>query len=159
MFRWLLNVHNVPVVDNTTTGSSSSTDLPQPVGKNVMTIEYNNNNIGIFFIVIVVIISAVLLFWYLWRVNKEDKTKNSQTDEKNTQEYEIPSDEGSISTEQDSFSCIICNEKTDAKHFCKNCYEKYKNSSLIVKIINCEKVNIIDESPIVQTKEIFEEEP
>ena len=159
MFRWLLNVHNVPVVDNISGNTNGNSGIPQPVNTTVTTIEYNNDNIGIFFIVIVAIISAVLLFWYLWRVNKEDKIKKSQTDEKNTQEYEIPSDEGSISTEQDSFSCIICNEKTDAKHFCKNCYEKYKNSSLIVKIINCEKVNIIDESPIVQTKEIFEEEP
>lgn len=41
--------------------------------------------------------------------------------------------------------CIICDEPSNGKHFCLDCYHKYKNRSLDIRITNCSTVKIMDD--------------
>lgn len=43
-------------------------------------------------------------------------------------------------------SCLICGKESNGKHFCKECYNKYKSKVLLIKISNCEKSELQDES-------------
>ncbi|MBO5439542.1 MAG: hypothetical protein J6J11_01995 [Treponema sp.] len=42
--------------------------------------------------------------------------------------------------------CILCGEDANGYLFCKSCYRKYKDQSILVKIDNCEDFEIIDEN-------------
>lgn len=42
-------------------------------------------------------------------------------------------------------TCIICGEPSNGKHFCLNCYRKYKDRSIDVRILNCRDTIVIDE--------------
>ncbi len=35
-------------------------------------------------------------------------------------------------------TCIICDELSNGKHFCLNCYRRYKNKEILLKISKCE---------------------
>ena len=40
--------------------------------------------------------------------------------------------------------CIICKEPSNGKHFCRNCYFKYKEQAIDIRIKNCIDSEIID---------------
>lgn len=43
--------------------------------------------------------------------------------------------------------CIICNNEADEGFlFCKNCYFKYKNKVLLLRITNCKNIEVLDSS-------------
>jgi hypothetical protein len=42
-------------------------------------------------------------------------------------------------------TCIICGQPSNGKHFCLNCYHKYKNRSVDIRITNCTTTTIMDE--------------
>ena len=42
-------------------------------------------------------------------------------------------------------TCIICGEDSNGKHFCYNCYSKYKDRSIDIRISNCRDTQVIDE--------------
>lgn len=47
----------------------------------------------------------------------------------------------------DKSKCIICNELTEDNYiFCKNCYYKYKNKTIMLKIKNCKEIILLDDS-------------
>ena len=51
-------------------------------------------------------------------------------------------------TEKESTSdltCIICGEPSNGKHFCLNCYRKYKDRAIDIRIINCKEAIVLDE--------------
>ncbi len=41
--------------------------------------------------------------------------------------------------------CLICGAESNGYHFCKNCYAKYKDHSVDIRIKNCSEVEILDE--------------
>ena len=41
-------------------------------------------------------------------------------------------------------SCLDCGDPSNGYFFCKKCYYKYKNKSVILKITNCNEVEILD---------------
>lgn len=41
-------------------------------------------------------------------------------------------------------TCIICGEPSNGKHFCMNCWKKYKDKSIDIRIIHCKDIEIID---------------
>ena len=43
-----------------------------------------------------------------------------------------------------NISCIICKKPSNGKHFCYDCYSKYKTKSIELKVINCKDTQIID---------------
>lgn len=45
----------------------------------------------------------------------------------------------------DENECILCGEDANGYLFCKSCYRKYKNQSILVKIDNCEDFEVIEE--------------
>ena len=45
----------------------------------------------------------------------------------------------------DELTCIICGEPSNGKHFCIDCYKKYKDRSIDIRITNCRDTQIIDE--------------
>ena len=45
----------------------------------------------------------------------------------------------------DESECILCGDDANGYLFCKSCYRKYKNQSILVKIDNCEEFEIIEE--------------
>lgn len=42
--------------------------------------------------------------------------------------------------------CITCGFHTDGLLFCNNCYKKYKEKEILVKIIKCKNVELLDET-------------
>lgn len=47
-------------------------------------------------------------------------------------------------TEND-LTCIICGEPSNGKHFCYNCWTKYKDKSIDIRITHCNSTQILDE--------------
>lgn len=41
-------------------------------------------------------------------------------------------------------NCLICGKESDGMHFCKDCYYKFKDRSIDIRIINCIKTEILD---------------
>ena len=42
--------------------------------------------------------------------------------------------------------CLTCGKPAEGKMFCKSCYHKYKNKTLLVKISKCDTLEVLDES-------------
>ena len=42
--------------------------------------------------------------------------------------------------------CLTCGNPAEGKMFCKTCYHKYKNKTLLVKITKCDTLEVLDES-------------
>ena len=51
---------------------------------------------------------------------------------------ELPKEETS------ELTCIICGEPSNGKHFCYECYKKYKDRSIDIRIVNCHETEILD---------------
>ncbi len=49
-----------------------------------------------------------------------------------------------IITQKSDLKCIICGEPSNGKHFCLNCYKKYKDKSIDIRITNCITIEILD---------------
>lgn len=47
--------------------------------------------------------------------------------------------------EENELKCIICGSYSNNKHFCYNCWNKYKDKTITVKIKNLTDFNIVDE--------------
>ena len=62
---------------------------------------------------------------------------------------EIQKDEDDFSfskeTSKSNLTCIICGENSNGKHFCRNCYNKYKERSVDIRITHCTDTEILDE--------------
>ena len=52
----------------------------------------------------------------------------------------------SVNTEEPLSECIICKNESNGYLFCKDCYYKYKNKILLLKITNCTDIELMDES-------------
>ena len=50
-----------------------------------------------------------------------------------------------VETSNNELTCIICGEPSNGKHFCLDCYHKYKNRSVDIRITNCSTTKIMDE--------------
>lgn len=46
---------------------------------------------------------------------------------------------------QNELTCIICGQISNGYHFCKDCYKKYKDKSVDLRIKNCTETTILDE--------------
>lgn len=44
-----------------------------------------------------------------------------------------------------SLSCILCGNPSNGKHFCLDCWNKYKDKSIDIRITHCNSVQILDE--------------
>ena len=51
-----------------------------------------------------------------------------------------------IESESQRRKCIICGETANEHLFCRNCYYKYKNKSLLLKVTDCKKFELLDDS-------------
>ncbi|MDE7300695.1 MAG: hypothetical protein K2N47_00850 [Clostridia bacterium] len=40
--------------------------------------------------------------------------------------------------------CIICNQNSNGMHFCRECYAKYRDRSVDIRITNCSETEILD---------------
>ena len=49
-----------------------------------------------------------------------------------------------LSNKLSSIKCVICGELSNGKHYCYNCYTKFKNQSVDIRISKCSDVKIID---------------
>lgn len=47
-------------------------------------------------------------------------------------------------TGTDELTCIICGNPSNGKHFCLECYRKYKDRAIDIRIINCNSTEILD---------------
>lgn len=45
----------------------------------------------------------------------------------------------------DELTCIICGNSSNGKHFCYDCWTKYKEKSIDIRITNCQDVKILDQ--------------
>ena len=47
--------------------------------------------------------------------------------------------------EQDTeITCLICGQPSNGKHFCYDCWKKYKDKAVDIRIMNCKDVKILD---------------
>lgn len=51
-----------------------------------------------------------------------------------------------VKNEEPHHGCILCGKDANEFLFCKSCYQKYKNKSLLLKINKCTEIEILDES-------------
>lgn len=49
-------------------------------------------------------------------------------------------------------NCIICGQVSNGLHFCHNCYTKYKDRSIDIRITHCNETEILDEYGNLQYK-------
>lgn len=47
--------------------------------------------------------------------------------------------------EEPKLACIICGKQTDNKHFCYECWNKYKDKSVDIRITHCNSTQVLDE--------------
>lgn len=71
--------------------------------------------------------------------NKWNKSSNSS----NENVLKVSSDNEVIESQN---NCIICGKESGDYLFCRSCYYKYKNKVLLIKITNCENIELLDES-------------
>lgn len=45
----------------------------------------------------------------------------------------------------EELTCIICGKPSNGKHFCFDCWSKYKDKSIDIRITNCNSTQILDE--------------
>lgn len=50
-----------------------------------------------------------------------------------------------VATTANDLTCIICGEPSNGKHFCYDCWAKYKEKSIDIRITNCKDVKILDQ--------------
>lgn len=44
----------------------------------------------------------------------------------------------------EELTCLICNNPSNGKHFCFDCYRKYKDKAIDIRITNCKETKILD---------------
>ena len=72
------------------------------------------------------------------------------TKPKQTIEYNVPSpwtkqkNDENKTINIDELTCIICNAPSNGKHFCYDCYRKYKDRAVDIRITNCRETEILD---------------
>ena len=47
--------------------------------------------------------------------------------------------------ENSDLTCIICGNPSNGKHFCLDCYHKYKDKSIDIRITHCNTTQVLDE--------------
>ncbi len=47
--------------------------------------------------------------------------------------------------QDNEITCIICGQPSNEKHFCYNCWKKYKDKSIDIRIKNCSETEILDQ--------------
>ncbi len=57
-----------------------------------------------------------------------------------------PESRGEAAEAQPVQKCIICGKPSSGYLFCKSCFFKYRNKSLLLKVTGCRDVEILDES-------------
>ena len=60
---------------------------------------------------------------------KQSKKKETVKEDKTTEEL----------------TCIICGNPSNGKHFCYDCWAKYKDKSIDLRITNCKEIQILDQ--------------
>lgn len=55
------------------------------------------------------------------------------------------SQQESTESQSSELNCIICREPSNGKHLCKNCYYKYKNKTVFIKVVNGTKYSPTEE--------------
>lgn len=74
-----------------------------------------------------------------WHLAK-DKCKCATVEE--TKEEPVQPSEHNSDSE---LTCIICGQPSNGKHFCHNCWTKYKDKAVDIRITHCNVVQILDE--------------
>lgn len=60
-------------------------------------------------------------------------------------EWHLSTEECTCTAEEiDDSACLICGEPSNGWLFCKKCYYKYKNKSVILKITNCTDIEVLE---------------
>ena len=73
--------------------------------------------------------------------------KNEKTGKWELKEYMQFKDNTKLKLENGiSSKCIACGRETDGYYFCKECYYKYKEKTLLIKITKCNDIEILDDS-------------
>ena len=67
-----------------------------------------------------------------------------KTSIENSQKLDVLNEVSSDDERQNN--CIICGEESGDYLFCRSCYYKYKNKVLLIKVSNCENIELLDES-------------
>ena len=78
-------------------------------------------------------------------------TKKAKSETEKVLTKEQPTETQETST-QTTLTCLICKKDSNGKHFCLECYHKYKNRSIDIRIINCQETQILDSYGNLQYK-------
>lgn len=78
------------------------------------------------------------------RYQYQIETLNSKNRETNKLLLQEEAKSTALQNKISSTKCLICGEPSNAKHFCFNCYTKYKDRSIDIRIIHCLDTEILD---------------
>lgn len=80
-----------------------------------------------------------------WQLKNKQRTNFVNTyynNNKKTEQYENNEWENKSSNE---LTCLICGNTSNGKHFCLDCWNKYKDKSIDMRITHCSSTQILDE--------------
>lgn len=72
--------------------------------------------------------------------NADEACKCSTKKNSKKQNFELIDE----STTED-LTCIVCGNISNGKHFCYDCYKKYKDKSIDIRITNCKETKVLDQ--------------
>ena len=62
-----------------------------------------------------------------------------------TEQFEDSNQNNKFTISENEPKCITCGKTTNGYLFCKDCYSKYKNKELLLKIKNCTEIELLDD--------------
>lgn len=82
-------------------------------------------------------------FFPLCKEHNEMKEKGFVIKNEKTGKWELL--ENTNSKNENDLTCLICGKSSNGKHFCFDCWNKYKDKSFDIRITHCNSTQILDE--------------
>ena len=85
----------------------------------------------------------------VWELKEKEEFSRSNTYQKfnnyKKNDYTKPIKKENVETVINDLTCLICGNPSNGKHFCLNCWNKYKDKSIDMRITHCSSTQILDE--------------
>lgn len=75
----------------------------------------------------------------------DPKTKMILNQNATTENVDKFSGGGVPSSDESELTCIICGKPSNGKHFCIECWKKYKDKAIDIRITHCTSTQVLDE--------------
>ena len=106
-----------------------------PINSFKTTISLDKSGVLLFFLIAIILTAGLIGFMFLISPKDERKTDKTERSRKDELQKDTPPKE---------LTCLLCKKPSNGKHFCRECYERYKEREIEVHITNCINCTITD---------------